>query len=210
MRATVYARKSDKQDGNADEQSVARQIATARRFAEARGWTVADEHVYSDSGISGAEFARRPGLVRLLAVLKPRPPFDVLLIGDRDRLGREQIETAYVLKQIVMAGVRVFEVGKPGGGQEVALSSPTDKVLASVTAFAGELEREQARGRTHAALEHRARGGAPRGARYSATRAPAPTTGTSRAPSSRPRRWWSGACSPSRPRATALRRSPGL
>jgi site-specific DNA recombinase len=155
----LYARKSTTQDGNADEQSIARQIATGRRFAEARGWTVADEHVYSDSGISGAEFARRPGLVRLLATLKPRPPFDVLLIGDRDRLGREQIETAYVLKQIVMAGVRVFEVGKPGGGQEVALSSPTDKVLASVTAFAGELEREQARARTHAALEHRARAG---------------------------------------------------
>jgi DNA invertase Pin-like site-specific DNA recombinase len=158
MICAIYSRKSTAQDGNADEQSVARQIATARRFAAARGWTVGDEHVYSDSGISGAEFARRPGLVHLLAALKPRPPFDVLLIGDRDRLGREQIETSYVLKQLVMAGVRVFEVGK-AGGPEITLTSPTDKVLSAVTAFAGELEREQARARTHAALEHRARAG---------------------------------------------------
>ena len=152
----LYARKSTTQDGNADEQSIARQIEMARRFAAARGWAVDDAHVCLDDGISGAEFARRPGLVRLLAALKPRPPFDVLLVTDRDRLGREQIETSYVLKQIVMAGVRVFEVGK---GQEITLSSPTDKVLSAVTAFAGELEREQARARTHAALEHRARAG---------------------------------------------------
>ncbi len=158
MNASVYCRRSsDKQDGAAaDELSIARQFASARAFAAERGWTIDGAHTYSDSGISGAEFARRPGLVRLLAALKPRPPFGMLLVLDRDRLGREQIETSYVLKQIITAGVRVFEVGK---GQEITLSSPADKVLASVVAFAGELEREQARVRTHAALAHRARAG---------------------------------------------------
>jgi hypothetical protein len=38
-----------------------------------RGWIVADEHVYVDDGISGAEFANRPGFLRLMNVLKPRP-----------------------------------------------------------------------------------------------------------------------------------------
>jgi site-specific DNA recombinase len=156
MICAVYARKSTEQTGNADELSVARQLAAARAFADARWWSIADAHVYSDRGVSGAEFARRPGLVRLLAALKPRPPFGVLLVTDRDRLGREQVETSYLLKQLITAGVRVFEVGK---GQEIMLTTPTDKVLASVVAFAGELEREQARARTHAALAHRARAG---------------------------------------------------
>ena len=40
--------------------------------------------------------------------LKPRPPFQVLIMSEESRLGREQIETAYVLKQIMDAGVRVF------------------------------------------------------------------------------------------------------
>jgi hypothetical protein len=48
--------------GVSDEQKpVARQIDHAHAFATAKGWTVADEHVYADDGISGAEFAARRG-----------------------------------------------------------------------------------------------------------------------------------------------------
>jgi hypothetical protein len=39
---------------------------------------------------------------------KPRPPFQALVMSEESRLGREQIETAYALKQLVDAGVRVF------------------------------------------------------------------------------------------------------
>jgi DNA invertase Pin-like site-specific DNA recombinase len=41
---------------------------------------MADEHVYIDDGISGAEFANRPGFVRLMNALKPRPAFQVLVM----------------------------------------------------------------------------------------------------------------------------------
>jgi DNA invertase Pin-like site-specific DNA recombinase len=61
-----------------------------------------------DDGISGAEFANRPGFLRLMNALKPRPTFDVLVMSEESRLGREAIETAYALKQLVTAGVRVF------------------------------------------------------------------------------------------------------
>jgi hypothetical protein len=45
MIAAVYARKSNEQQGVADEaKSVARQIAHARAYAEKKGWTVPDEH----------------------------------------------------------------------------------------------------------------------------------------------------------------------
>src|SRR5262245_42140074 len=100
MRCAVYARRSTEQNGVADKaRSVARQLAHARAYAARKGWTVADEHVYADDGISGALFGdQRPGLARLLNALRPRPAFNALIMSEESRLGREQVETAYVLK----------------------------------------------------------------------------------------------------------------
>jgi len=61
-----------------------------------------------DDGISGAEFRKRPGLTRLLNTLRPSPPFQILLMSEESRLGREQIETAYVIKDILDAEVCLF------------------------------------------------------------------------------------------------------
>ena len=62
MIAAIYARKSTEQTGTAEEaKSVTRQIDHARAYAATKGWTVAEAHVYVDDGISGAEFAKRPG-----------------------------------------------------------------------------------------------------------------------------------------------------
>src|SRR5262245_48097441 len=109
MIAAIYARKSTEQTGVADEQkSVARQVEHARAYADRKGWRVDDVAVFVDDGISGAEFATRPGFLRLMNALKPRPPFQVLIMSEESRLGREAIETAYALKQLVTAGVRVF------------------------------------------------------------------------------------------------------
>lgn len=70
----------------ADEQkSVTREIAKA--YARRMGWTAVEEHVYVDDGISGAEFADRPGFLRLMNALKPRPPFQVLVTSEESRLG---------------------------------------------------------------------------------------------------------------------------
>ena len=96
MLAAIYARKSTDQSGVSDEQkSVARQVDHARLYATRKGWTVADEHVYIDDGISGAEFNNRPGFLRLMNAVKPRPSFQVLIMSEESRLGREAIETAY-------------------------------------------------------------------------------------------------------------------
>ncbi len=77
-------------------------------YAHRKGWTVEDASVFVDDGVSGAEFAARPGFVRLMNALTPRPPFQVLIMSEESRLGREAIATAYALKQIVQAGVRLF------------------------------------------------------------------------------------------------------
>ena len=157
MRVAIYARKSTDQSHVSDAQkSVSRQVDQARRYAAHKGWTVAEEHVYVDDGISGAEFATRPGFLRLMNALKPRPDFQVLVMSEESRLGREAIETAYALKQIITSGVRVFFYLED---RERTLETPTDKILLSLTTFADELEREKARQRTYDALERKARAG---------------------------------------------------
>jgi site-specific DNA recombinase len=157
MIAAIYARKSTEQTGTADEQkSVTRQIDHAREYAQRNGWAVAEDHVYVDDGISGAEFANRPGFVRLMNALKPRAPFQVLVMSEESRLGREAIETSYALKQIVTAGVRCFFYIE---NRERTLGTPTDKFMMSLTAFTDELEREKARQRTSDAMARKARAG---------------------------------------------------
>jgi site-specific DNA recombinase len=77
-------------------------------------------------------------------------------MSEESRLGREAIETAYALKQLITAGVRVFFYLED---RERTFDSPTDKLLMSVTAFADELEREKARQRTYDAMQRKAKAG---------------------------------------------------
>src|SRR5712691_13555125 len=132
--AAIYGRKSTDQVGVSEEQrSVTRQIEHARQYAAQHGWLVREDCIYVDDGISGAEFVKRPGFLRLMNALKPRPPFQVLIMSEESRLGREAIETAYALKQIITAGVRVFFYLE---GRERTLESSTDKLMLSVSTFA--------------------------------------------------------------------------
>jgi site-specific DNA recombinase len=157
MIAAIYVRKSTEQNGVADEEkSVTRQIEHARAFALLKGWRVAEEHVYADDGISGAEFANRPGFVRLMNALKPRPPFQALIMSEESRLGREQIEVSYALKQLVTSGVRVFCYLTD---TERTLDSPIEKAMLALQTMADEMERARARQRTYDALARKARAG---------------------------------------------------
>jgi DNA invertase Pin-like site-specific DNA recombinase len=143
MIAAIYARKSTEQNGIGDEEkSVTRQVEHARVYAAKKGWRVADDHIYVDDGISGAEFVKRPGLARLMNALKPRSAFQILIMSEESRLGREAIETGYVLKQIIDARVRVFFYLED---RERTLDTAMDKVMLSLTNFASEVEREKGR-----------------------------------------------------------------
>ncbi|MBI5315042.1 MAG: recombinase family protein [Nitrospirae bacterium] len=157
MRAAIYARKSTDQTGvNEEDKSVTRQIAHATVYAAKKGWTVADNHIYVDDGVSGAEFVKRPGFLRLMNALKPRPDFQVLIMSEESRLGREQIQTAYALQQITDAGVRVFYYLTD---QERTLHTAMDKMMVSLTNFGAEMEREKASQRTHDAMMRKALAG---------------------------------------------------
>jgi DNA invertase Pin-like site-specific DNA recombinase len=174
MIAAIYARKSTDQSGIADEQkSVVRQIEHAREYATRKGWRVDEHNVYVDDGISGAEFSSRPGYMRLLNALKPRPSFDILIVSELSRLGREQLELGYGVKQLSQADVRIFSYLED---REILLDSPTDKFLMSAVSFAAEIEREKGRQRTFDVMLRKAKAGHVTGGRvfgYDNVRVPA-------------------------------------
>lgn len=62
---------------------------------------MAEAHVYVDDAITGAEFPKRPGYIRLLNSLKPRPPFQALIVMDQSRFGRDLDEVPLALKRII-------------------------------------------------------------------------------------------------------------
>src|SRR5687767_5635796 len=143
MITAIYARKSTEQSGvAADQKSVARQIDHARQYAAKKGWTVAEDHVYVDDGISGAEFANRPGFLRLMAAVARKAPFSVLVMSDLDRLRRDSVETPYAIKTLNIAGVDVFAFLED---KEIRMDSPLATLITQVQAFGATIEREKAR-----------------------------------------------------------------
>lgn len=156
MIAAIYARKSTEQNGTADEdKSVTRQIEHAKAYAVRKGWTVDDRFVFVDDGISGAEFTKRPGFVRLMNALKPAR-FQRLILSDLDRLGRDTIQTPLALRQLLDAGVRIYCYLDD---RELAMETSIDTFLVQVHSFVASLEREKGAQRTTDALLRKAKAG---------------------------------------------------
>src|SRR5207245_3533835 len=83
-------------------------------------------------------------------------PCQFLIMSEESRLGRELIETSWILKQIIDAGVRVFLYLED---REVTLQSAAEKIMLSLKNFGSEFERESASRRTRDALIRRATAG---------------------------------------------------
>ena len=158
LRATIYARKStadknsdgdERQDGD-ELKSVELQVKHCRQFAESRGWTVSDDLIYKDDGISGAEFVNRPGLTALMSRFDD---IDILIMTEPSRLGRDTIKTAYWAETIVESDVRIFY---SHSGEEENLDTPIAKMMLSFKSCASEIEREKAAPRSRNALRERA------------------------------------------------------
>ena len=173
MKAAIYARKStDDNDKTADNKSVTRQVDHAKKYASSNGWSVDEDHIYIDDGISGAEFRNRPGLLKMLDHLKE---FDVIVMSELSRLGREQTQTGSVLANIHSADVKVHFYLTD---EELNFDSAIDKFLVNAVAFAAELEREKASQRSRDALKRKAEKGYNTGGRvYGYNNVPVYSTG---------------------------------
>ncbi len=122
-RAAIYARYScDRQS----EASCEDQIRECRRFAEAKGWTVAEGVVVAEEGISGASRHNRPGLLALVA--DAGRAFDMLVVFDVSRVGRNDEDVAWVRNRLADSGARCVEAAN--GEALDSLSSRVRGILA--------------------------------------------------------------------------------
>ena len=156
LRCAIYARKSNEDDASEELRSVARQVGRCREYAITKRWTVEDGLVFIDDGISGATFGeRRPGLASLLTAAE-RKAFDVLVMSEPSRLGRDQYQTGYVLQRIANSGIVVWYYLED---RKAELDTAVGKFIESVHSFGSELEREKIRQRTLDGMLRRAQAG---------------------------------------------------
>jgi site-specific DNA recombinase len=101
------------------EDSIERQLANVRPYAERKGYLTTDELTYTDEGIAGDEFEKRTGFQRLLCDAAAGR-FDVVMCDEISRLSRQKYteymaRVAYPLEQ---AGVTVDTVAEGPLGWE--------------------------------------------------------------------------------------------
>ena len=150
MRVAIYVRVStDEQASSAEAQE-----------SGALAWCAAQGHAvvatYRDIGHSGAEWVRRRGLLDLQfdAGRSPRP-WDILVVRDLDRLGRDQARLPLLLATLADHDMRVVEWST---GRAVELDV-VGRMVAGVRAAMAELERESIAHRTRTALRQKAERG---------------------------------------------------
>src|SRR5580658_7828347 len=123
-RAALYVRRSTEEHQAA---SLEVQEQEGRRFIEKKGWSLASEHLFSDSGISRAEFVKRPGLTAV-----QRGDIDIVVTRDDTRLGGDMIRTTLLLQDLTEAGAKVFYYY---AGEEVMLDSAVAKFMVTARNF---------------------------------------------------------------------------
>jgi len=109
MNACAYIRVSTEDQ---TEYSPDAQLDAIKKYCEAKGYTLLNEHVYSDEGKSGRVAEKRPAFMKMVANAKKKPkPFDVILVHKFDRFARNRTDSA-VYKSILQkeCGITVISV----------------------------------------------------------------------------------------------------
>jgi site-specific DNA recombinase len=145
--AAIYARQSESVP-----EGIARQVERCRSLAAARGWTVADEHVYPDNDTSAFKArGASTGWGRMLAALDSRE-VDVVIAVDLDRLLRDPRDLA----TIIDTGASVLTVNG-----EIDLTTADGEFRATMLASIARFEVRRKSERQRRANEHRVASGRP-------------------------------------------------
>jgi site-specific DNA recombinase len=139
-RRDLRAKSNEDDDRAKEDRSVEAQIEEARRYARRKGWVISEDHIYRDDGISGAEFDNRPGFASLLAALPKRGdrPFDVLIMSELSRLGRDTHRTPFYVAEILDSGVAIWTYLNDS---EERGDNPESRLMTSVRAYSDEAYR---------------------------------------------------------------------
>ena len=162
MIAAIYARRSTEQDDVADsEKSVTRQEGGARAFIAMKGWTLDEAHVYTDDGVSGAFFTNRAQFQRMMQDAASGA-FQVLVLFDLDRFGRDGHKTMVALNALADLGVTVWDYST---GSAIDLDSSEGRIVTGLRAEFAQQYREKVRKHTRDALRSKASQGLVAGGR---------------------------------------------
>lgn len=138
-RCVLYARLSVTKEESV---SIARQLQSCRRYAEARGWEIVGEFV--DDGVSATSNRpeERHGWKSLLAARD----FDAVIIWKVDRLARRVLDFLHADETLQKRGAGLVAVEDP-----IDMTSPQGRAFAVMLAVFGEMEAEAIRARVRAA-----------------------------------------------------------
>ena len=138
-RCVLYARLSVTKEESV---SIARQLQSCRKYAEARGWEVVGEFV--DDGVSAT--ANRPEERRGWTSLLGSGDFDAVVIWKVDRLARRVLDFLHADETLQKRGAGLVAVEDP-----IDMTSPQGRAFAVMLAVFGEMEAEAIRARVRAA-----------------------------------------------------------
>lgn len=126
--------------------SVARQIASGRKYAAARGWRVVDEFI--DDGVSATHNKpeRRPGWRSLLA---SPVPFEAVVVWKVDRLARRVIDFLHADETLQARGAAIVCVE-----QSIDMTTGEGRAFAQMLAVFGEMEAAAISSRIASARAH--------------------------------------------------------
>jgi site-specific DNA recombinase len=156
MIAAIYARKSNEQNDVAEEQkSVTRQIEGARAFIASKGWTLAEQQVYSDDGVSGALFANRAEFQRMMQDAEAGA-FEAVVFYDLDRFGRNARHTMDALNTLADLGISIWDYST---GQALDLNSFEGETMTFMKARFAQQYRDQVRKHTRDSHRRKAQQG---------------------------------------------------
>ncbi len=108
---SAYIRVSDERQ---DEYSPDSQLKKIREYAAKEGYTIPDEFVFYDDGISGKSVKKRDDFNRMIALAKEKThPFDVIYVWKFSRFARNQEESMVYKNLLKKKGVSVVSVSEP-------------------------------------------------------------------------------------------------
>lgn len=145
-RVAVYIRVSTDEQA----QSAETQERAAVAWCQRSGHTIIE--TYRDVGHSGAEWVQRPGILALEAAARRSPrPWDVVVVRDADRLGRDAFRLPRLVSVFRDRGIQVIEYST---GRTMELDG-AGMIVVNVLAAVAQVEREAIAKRTrgaHAAM----------------------------------------------------------
>lgn len=149
MQVAIYARVST--SAQQKQATIDSQLRRLREAVKEQQWSLWNEHIYSDDGISGARLDR-PALDRLRDGAK-RGEIDGVVMLSPDRLARNYAHQWLLIEEFEKSNVRVIFLENPFG------DSPQGKLLVQMQGMIAEYERAAIAERTRRGRMEKARKG---------------------------------------------------